>query len=88
LAVFSCANFPAGYFYAYSDAIQAGAEYALHIGDYIYEYPADGYASQESAALGRVSQPANEVITLADYRTRYAQYRSDPDSSNCMPICR
>jgi alkaline phosphatase D len=79
LAVFSCANFPAGYFYAYSNAIQAGAEYALHIGDYIYEYPADGYASQEAAALGRVSQPANEVITLADYRTRYAQYRSDPD---------
>jgi alkaline phosphatase D len=79
LAVFSCANFPAGYFYAYSEAIQTGAQYALHIGDYIYEYPADGYASQDAAALERLSLPANEVITLADYRERYAQYRGDPD---------
>ena len=30
--------------------------------------------------MGRVVQPAKECITLADYRARYAQYRSDPDS--------
>ncbi|RJP64626.1 MAG: alkaline phosphatase [Comamonadaceae bacterium] len=79
LAVFSCANYPAGFFHAYGEAVRAGAEYALHLGDYIYEYPADGYASEDAEALGRLSTPANEILTLADYRARYAQYRSDPD---------
>lgn len=45
LAVFSCTNYPAGYFHAYEDAVQRGAEFALHLGDYIYEYGADGFAS-------------------------------------------
>lgn len=79
LAVFSCSNYPAGYFHAYGEAVHAGAEYAVHLGDYIYEYPANGYASQDAAALGRTSVPATEILTLDDYRRRYAQYRSDPD---------
>jgi alkaline phosphatase D len=29
--------------------------------------------------MNRVSQPANEIITLTDYRRRYQQYRTDPD---------
>ncbi|MDO9504950.1 alkaline phosphatase [Hydrogenophaga sp.] len=82
MAVFSCANYPAGFFHAYSEAVNQGAEYAVHLGDYIYEYPANGYASQDAVALGRVSSPANECFTLADYRARYAQYRSDPDLKN------
>jgi len=39
--------------------------------------------------LGRVSQPATECIKLDDYRKRYAQYRSDPDSKTfhaAMPV--
>jgi alkaline phosphatase D len=28
---------------------------------------------------GRVPQPNKELFSLADYRTRYASYRSDPD---------
>ncbi len=79
LAVFSCSNYPAGYFHAYAEAVRAGAQYALHLGDYIYEYGADGYASGDAAALGRESLPANELLSLDDYRRRYAQYRSDPD---------
>ncbi len=79
LAVFSCSNYPAGYFHAYSEAVHAGAQYGVHLGDYIYEYPANGYASQDAASLGRTSVPATEILTLDDYRRRYAQYRSDPD---------
>lgn len=79
LAVFSCANYPAGYFHAYSEALKVQADYAVHLGDYIYEYPAGGYASETAASMGRVVVPANECITLDDYRQRYAQYRSDPD---------
>jgi alkaline phosphatase D len=47
-AVFSCSNYPAGYFHAYKDAVVRGAKFALHLGDYIYEYPADGYASEQA----------------------------------------
>ena len=78
-AVFSCANYPAGFFNVYAQANRSGAEYALHLGDYIYEYQANGYASQNAAALGRVSDPANEILSLSDYRKRHAQYKSDPD---------
>jgi len=79
MAVFSCSNFPAGYFNAYADAALQDVDVALHIGDYIYEYGAGGYASQDALALGRVSTPATELLSLADYRERYAQYRGDAD---------
>ena len=80
LGVFSCANFPAGFFQVYAEAAKRSDLAAVvHLGDYIYEYAKDGYASEDAAKLGRVSLPANELLTLSDYRTRYAQYRSDSD---------
>ncbi|UDF35886.1 UNVERIFIED_ORG: alkaline phosphatase D family protein [Shinella sp. XGS7] len=83
LAVFSCSNYPTGYFNVYADlARRAEAESidaALHLGDYIYEYGPDGYASANAKALGRVVDPAKEIVALDDYRRRYALYRSDPD---------
>jgi alkaline phosphatase D len=79
-AVLSCANYPAGYFNVYAEVARSDAQFALHLGDYLYEYDAAGYASAGAAALGRISQPTNELLTLADYRLRYAQYRSDADS--------
>ena len=82
LAVMSCANYPAGFFNVYAEVAKSDAEFALHLGDYIYEYAASGYASSDAATLGRVSLPANELLTLADYRARHAQYKSDPDSKN------
>ncbi len=89
LAVLTCSNYPAGYFHVYAEAAKSAAKYAVHLGDFIYEYAADGYASTDAAALGRVSQPATECIKLDDYRKRYAQYRSDPDSKTfhaTMPV--
>lgn len=80
MAVFSCSNYPAGYFNVYAEANKAAPQFAVHLGDFMYEYAADGYASADAKTLGRVSDPANECVTLADYRKRYAQYRSDPDS--------
>lgn len=79
-AVLSCANYPAGFFNVYAEVAKSNAEYALHLGDYLYEYDAAGYASEGAAALGRSSQPANELLTLADYRQRHAQYKSDADA--------
>jgi alkaline phosphatase D len=78
-AVFSCSNYPAGFFNVYAEAAKSDAQYAIHLGDYIYEYASTGYASDQAAKLGRVSDPVNEILSLADYRKRYAQYRSDPD---------
>ena len=80
-AVFSCSLYSAGYFNAYDAATRSGAEYALHLGDYIYEYGSDParFGNGSAAALGRVTAPANEIVTLDDYRTRYAKYRSDPN---------
>ena len=80
LAVCSCSNYPAGYFNAYrlmaeTDTIDA----VLHLGDYIYEYDRQGYASEDARALHRESVPGHELVSLKDYRARHAQYRSDPD---------
>lgn len=53
----------------------------IHLGDYIYEYGADGYATEDAAKLGR-TLPANndkEIIKLDDYRKRYVLYRKDKD---------
>ena len=80
-AVFSCALYSEGFFNTYAAAASSDAEYALHLGDYIYEYGADPakYGNADAVALGRVSAPANDIVSLEDYRTRYARYRSDPD---------
>ncbi|MCU0391954.1 MAG: alkaline phosphatase D family protein, partial [Thermoflexibacter sp.] len=79
LAVVSCANFQAGLFNVYGAVADSDADVVIHLGDYIYEYGTNGYGTNSNtAALGRVATPANEILTLEDYRTRYRQYRSDP----------
>jgi alkaline phosphatase D len=80
LAVFSCAHFAAGYFNVYAAAAQRDdLDAALHLGDYLYEYGRDGYGNEQATALGRLVLPATELLTLADYRQRYAQVRADAD---------
>lgn len=77
-AVFSCSNYPAGYFHAYQEASRRrDVDVVLHLGDYIYEYGAGGYATEDAEALGRLPNPLHEIVSLEDYRTRYAQYRTD-----------
>lgn len=82
LAVASCQLHPGGLFNAYE--AMAGLERldaVVHLGDYIYEYGADpdAYGMVTGAPLNRVPEPAHEIVSLADYRTRHAQYKSDPD---------
>lgn len=77
-AVCSCSNYPYGFFNAYRlIAGRADLDFVTHLGDYIYEYSNAQYG--DGAAIGRVPSPDKEIITLADYRQRYAQYRTDPD---------
>ena len=53
----------------------------IHLGDYIYEYGKDGYATEEAVRLGRTLAADNdkEIIKLDDYRKRYALYHTDND---------
>ena len=80
-AVVSCSNHPYGHFHVYRDiAEDAELDAVIHLGDYIYEYGMGGYATEYAEALGRIPEPPVEVVTLADYRMRHAQYKADPDS--------
>ncbi len=81
IALVSCSNFAFGFFNAY-DAIarDPAIDFVLHTGDYIYEYGADGWGADTARKLGRVHQPANEIVSLSDYRTRHAQYKTDAGS--------
>lgn len=75
LGVFSCANYPLGYFNAYGNiARKDSVDYVLHLGDYIYEDEVGVPGKDERAMV-----PAKEIVTLYDYRTRIAQYRTDED---------
>jgi alkaline phosphatase D len=78
LAVASCSNYPFGYFNAYGRiAARGDLDAVLHLGDYIYEYENGRYG--DGTSLARIPAPNREIVTLEDYRTRYAQYRTDPD---------
>lgn len=81
LAVASCSNYAFGFFNAY-DAIAKDddVDFVLHTGDYIYEYGADEWGAETAKVIGRVHEPANEIVSLLDYRTRHAQYKRDAGS--------
>lgn len=80
-AVLSCSNYPAGYFHVYQEVARQELDAVLHLGDYIYEYEQGGYATERSVELGRALAADNqgEIISLSDYRKRYALYRTDKD---------
>ena len=78
LAIYSCSNFPFGYFNAYGNpARKNSVDYVLHLGDYIYEYKSNDYGYGWS--IKRVPLPDRTIFTLYDYRTRHASYRTDFD---------
>ncbi|WP_240641208.1 alkaline phosphatase D family protein [Nocardioides ferulae] len=78
--VTSCANLQAGWFTAYRGLAQRDDLHAvLHLGDYLYEYPSGGYGYGSADQVIRPHEPEHEIVTLADYRQRHAQYKSDPD---------
>jgi len=80
LALMSCSNYGFGYFNVYRHcAARDDIDAVLHVGDYIYEYAPGVYSDKEMEAKGRAVEPPREITTLADYRQRYATYRSDAD---------
>ena len=75
LAVFSCSNYAHGYFNVYDAAAGSDAQFAIHLGDYIYEYKDGEYPT--TPVTGRNHTPTSELYSLAHYRARHAQYKSD-----------
>ena len=75
MAVVSCSNHAYGYFNAYGRIAQrADLDLVMHLGDYLYEYGNGQYGT------ARATEPLTEIVTLADYRQRHAQYKRDADS--------
>ncbi len=71
-AVVSCANLPAGYFNGYGLIAKRNyIDAVIHLGDYIYEY-----GSRKTGMVEHI--PPHEIVSITDYRSRYAQYRLDP----------
>ncbi len=67
----SCQHYETGFFTAYRHMAAEDLDVMFHLGDYIYEGAGrDGLPRQHHGL---------ELATLQDYRTRYAQYKLDPD---------
>ncbi|GAA2209274.1 alkaline phosphatase PhoD [Nonomuraea monospora] len=75
-AVAACAHYEHGYYTAYRRLAEQEPDLVVFLGDYMYEYGPSGY----TALAGRVrTHTPGKCQTLADYRLRHAQYKSDPD---------
>jgi len=65
----SCQHYEAGYYTAYEHMAQEELDLVFHLGDYIYEGAArDGQVRRHNSG---------ELLTLDDYRNRYALYKAD-----------
>ena len=67
----ACQQYEQGYYVAYRHMANEDLDLVIHLGDYIYE-----------SSWGRNhvrSHASDEPYTLADYRNRYALYKSDDD---------
>ncbi len=71
LAYGSCQQFEQGYYAAHRHIVDEDVDFMVFLGDYIYE---------SSWGVNLVRRHAGgEPRTLAEYRNRHAQYKTDPD---------
>ncbi|MEA2662853.1 MAG: alkaline phosphatase [Chloroflexota bacterium] len=71
-AIASCQNYTQGFYTAHAALAREDLHAVLFLGDYIYEGDARGDRVRDYAKRGW-------AFTLADYRDRYAQYKTDTD---------
>ena len=69
-AIASCQHFEVGLFTAFQHMAEEDLDLVMHLGDYIYENPGRNDFVRKHVG--------GELMTVEDYRNRYAQYRSDP----------
>lgn len=73
MCVASCSHYEQGWFTAYRRPADDHPDLVVHLGDYQYEYTATAPTNRGRYHVGP------ETVTLANYRQRYAQYKTDPD---------
>lgn len=75
----SCQHYETGLYTAYEHMAKEPLDLVLHLGDYIYEYA--GIDERVRKHAGK------EIVSLEDYRTRYAQYRLDTHLQTMHSLC-
>ena len=65
----SCQHYETGHYTAYEHMLREDVDLVVHLGDYIYEG-----AGQDNRVR---RHPGEEIVSLEDYRNRYALYKSD-----------
>jgi len=75
----SCQHFEQGYFNAYLHLAADHPDLVFHVGDYIYE----SSWGRDHVRKHNVPEP----MTLDDYRTRHAQYKTDTDLQLAHAAC-
>lgn len=84
IAYASCQRWEAGYFTAYKHMLAEKPDAVLFLGDYIYEYPGNPVSA---VRVPSATSSLGFVLTLDDYRNRYAQYKSDADLQAMHAAC-
>lgn len=79
IAYASCQHWEHGYYSAYRHMQDEQLDAVVFLGDYIYEYGGSSKAVRPA--------PARNAITLDDYRSFYALYKSDPDLQHMHATC-
>jgi alkaline phosphatase D len=77
----SCQQYEQGYFGAYRHVVADSPDLIAFLGDYIYE------STWGRDHVRKHERPA-EPLTLDEYRSRHALYRSDPDLQARTPRAR
>jgi alkaline phosphatase D len=73
VGVVCCSHYETGFFNAYGRLAERDVDVVVHLGDSIYEDRA------RRTRVVRDHEGPERVVTLAEYRRRYAQYHTDPD---------
>lgn len=86
LAVATCQSYESGFYAAYADMATWSPDCVIHVGDYIYEGGVGNIGERTRESNGKTftyrtvrQNNSAEIVTLWDYRNRYALYRMDTD---------
>jgi alkaline phosphatase D len=77
MAIANCQDFQNGYWPAFEALADEDLDVVVHLGDYIYEYDAKS-AFPDRLHSATQTPGLDQLVTLADYRARHAQYKGDP----------
>ncbi|MBD0420112.1 alkaline phosphatase D family protein [Streptomyces sp. TRM S81-3] len=80
LAAVACQAYQDGYYTVHRHLAEDDVDVVFHLGDYLYEYAVNAAGGERRYTGITLPDVFNrETMTLADYRMRYALYKSDED---------